>query len=557
MRFTDKGARLSPPGHEGGCVEEPSGGAETASGSGPRTSLISSVIDLPVRPRSVVARPDPEELRTLTERMPNCLTTKYGNVNVQTRVVARSKASTFIVTDDPSLHRGQPTMTKEQGERMASIQDEYIHTHDMVVVDGYIGNDPVLRTPARLIIETGNANIAAMQQILYYPLDRAGESGFEPLVTVIYTPGLEARGFPNDRLIAVDLERGITRVFNSDYFGESKKGGLRMWNKLVYDRGGLAMHAGCKIIPVGGQNRVALIIGLSGTGKTTTTFSKQNDSRPVQDDFLAIMPDGSIHATENGCFAKTFGLAEETEPAIYRAVLKPTSYLENVSQTNGMLDFFDTSYTQNGRAVFKMSDIEGAGDARAIKKADILLILNRNEDIIPAVARLSGTQAAAYFMLGETKGTSAGGAEEAGRFLRIPGTNPFFPLDHSLQGNRILEILKTNPMEVYLMNTGRIGGGENDPRSLKVKIRHSSAIIQGIAEGTIRWERDPDFGYEVAFRVAGIEGDDERLLRPRELYAQQARLDEYRTIVERLRAERREYMKSFPGLARDIAESVS
>src|SRR2546428_632355 len=425
---------------------------------------MSSVVDLPVRPRSVVARPDPEELRSLTERMPNCLRTKYGNVNVQTRVVARSKASTFIVPDDPSLHRGHPTITKEQGDRVARVQDEYIHTRDMVVVDGYIGIDAVMLTQAQQIIESGNSNIASMQQILNYPLDRSGESGFEPLVTVIYTPGLEAKGFPNDRLIAVDLERRITRVFNSDYFGESKKGGLRMWNKLVYDRGGLAMHAGCKIIPVEGRNRVALIIGLSGTGKTTTTFSK---------------------------------------------------------------------------------------------KADILLILNRNEDIIPAVARLSGAQAAAYFMLGETKGTSAGGAEEAGRFLRIPGTNPFFPLDHSLQGNRILEILKLNPMEVYLMNTGRIGGGENDPRSLKVKIRHSSAIIQGIAEGTIPWERDPDFGYEVAFRVAGIEGDDERLLRPRELYAQQGRLDEYRTIVERLRAERREYMKSFPGLARDIAESVS
>ncbi len=75
----------------------------------------------------------------------------------------------------------------------------------------------------------------------------------------------------------------------------------------------------------------------------------------MQDDFLAIMPDGSIHATENGCFAKTFGLAEETEPAIYRAVLKPTSYLENVSQKDGDLDFFDTSYTQNGRAVFRMT----------------------------------------------------------------------------------------------------------------------------------------------------------------------------------------------------------
>ena len=535
----------------------PSKGADSAVGIKSGGSLISSTINLPVKARSVVARPAPEELRVLTERMPNCLKTGHGNVNVQTRVVARSKASTFIVTDDAAAYRGQPTIAVDEATGMARAQDDYIRGRDMVVVDGYIGNDPRLRTPARLIIESSNANIAAMQQILYYPLESGDESGFEPQVTVIYTPNLEAKGYPNDRLIAVDLERRVTRVFNSDYFGESKKGGLRMWNKLVYDRGGLAMHAGCKIIPVGGRNRAVLIIGLSGTGKTTTTFSKQNDSKPVQDDFLAVMPDGSIHATENGCFAKTFGLAEETEPAIYRAVLKPTSYLENVSQKEGTLDFFDTSYTQNGRAVFKMADIDGAGDARSIKKADILLILNRNEDVIPAVARLTGAQAAAYFMLGETKGTSAGGVEEAGRFLRIPGTNPFFPLDHGLQGNRLLQIMKANPMEVYLLNTGRVGGGEGDARSLKVKIRHSSAIVQGIAEGTIRWDRDPDFGYEVASKVPGIEGDDERLLRPRELYAQQGRADEYRRIVERLRGERREYMKSFPLLDRDIVESVS
>src|SRR2546423_4520073 len=387
----------------------------------------------PPRAAHVHENPTAEELKELTAQMPNARETRYGNLNVQTEVVSRSKASTYIVTDEPD---GQnQAITREEGERWAERQDEYIAGREMVQVDGYIGNDPEFRVPARLYIEAANANIAGMQDQLYF--SRNGEE-IEPELTVIYTPNLKADGYPDDRLIAVDLEQGVTRVFNSDYFGESKKGGLRMWNKLVYDRGGLAMHAGCKVIPVEGRSRAVLIIGLSGTGKTTTTFSKQNDSRPVQDDFLAIMPDGSIHATENGCFAKTFGLAEETEPAIYRAVLKPTSYLENVSQKNGTLDFFDTSYTQNGRAVFRMADIEGAGDARAIKKADILLILNRNEDVIPAVARLSGTQAAAYFMLGETKGTSAGGVEEAGRFLRIPGTNPFFPLDHSLQGNRLL-----------------------------------------------------------------------------------------------------------------------
>ena len=44
-------------------------------------------------------------------------------------------------------------------------------------------------------------------------------------------------------------------------------------------------------------------------------------------------------------------------------------------------------------------------------------------------------------MLGETQGTSAGGEDEAGKSLRVPGTNPFFPLPHDLQGNRFLELL--------------------------------------------------------------------------------------------------------------------
>jgi phosphoenolpyruvate carboxykinase (ATP) len=521
-----------------------------------RTSFIAAITPLPVRPKAAVLRPALQELRALTERMPNCRITRHGSVNVQTRVVARSKASTFIVTDQPGGMSG-PTIGRQDGERMARLQDDYIATRDVLVVDGYIGNDPAFRTPARLIIEQSNANVAAMQHLLYFPLERGEEKSFEPEVTVIFTPNLPARGFPNDRLIAVDLERRLTRVFNSDYFGESKKGGLRMWNKIVYDRGGLAMHAGCKIIPAGGRDRVVLIIGLSGTGKTTTTFSDQNGSRPVQDDFLAVFPDGRIHATENGCFAKTFGLSAETEPAIYRAVLKPTSYLENVSQKNGDLDFFDTSYTQNGRAVFRMADIERAADARAVGRADILLILNRNDNVIPAVARLTGAQAAAYFMLGETRGTSAGGAEEAGRFLRIPGTNPFFPLDHGLQGNRMLEILKRCPMEVYLLNTGRVGGGDDEPRSLKVKIRHSSAIVKAIAEGTIRWDRDPDFGYEIASRVPGLEDEDEQLVRPRVLYQRQGRLGEYRRVIEGLRAERRAYLKDFSSLDRDIVEAVS
>jgi phosphoenolpyruvate carboxykinase (ATP) len=503
--------------------------------------------------KSVRLNPSPEELKELAARMPNARQTRYGNLNVQTQVLARSKACTFLVLDDPDSS-SQQAISREEADRIARLQDEYIAGRDMIVVDGFIGDDPDFRTAARLYIEESNANIAGMQNQLYFDVE--DRDGFEPQLTVIYTPNLAVEGYPNDRVISVDLERGVTRICNSDYFGESKKGGLRMWNKLVYERGGLPLHAGCKVIPTDSGDKVGLIVGLSGTGKTTTTFTRQNGSLPVQDDFVAMMPGGKVYATEAGCFAKTFALSEKDEPTIYRAVTRPEAYLENVSQDDsGGLDFFDTSYTQNGRATFSFGAIEAA-DATELESADFLLILNRNENIIPAVAKLNAEQAAAYFMLGETQGTSAGGAEEAGKFLRVPGTNPFFPDDHDHQGNRFLELMGEHELDVYLMNTGRVGGPEEDDRSAKVRIPHSSAIVKGVAEGTIEWQDDPDFGYQVASHVPGIDESDAAVLRPRELYESQGRADEYRKIVDRLKSERVEFLQKFPALSDEIVTAV-
>src|SRR6266516_1346738 len=283
--------------------------------------------------KRVIENPSPEEVKELAARMATARPTKYGNLNVQTQVLARSKRSTFLVTDEPD---GQnQALSTDDAAKWAERQDEYIADQEMVVIDGYIGTDPELRTPTRLYVDAANANIAGMQQQLYFG---PPEKDFEPELTVIYTPNLKAEGFPDDRLIMVDLEQGVTRVFNSDYFGESKKGGLRMWNKLVYERGGLQLHAGCQVIPTDSGDKVGLIVGLSGTGKTTTTFTRQNGSLPVQDDFVAWMPNGRVFATENGCFAKTFGLNPKDEPTIYSAVTQPDSYLENVSQHGDEVD---------------------------------------------------------------------------------------------------------------------------------------------------------------------------------------------------------------------------
>jgi phosphoenolpyruvate carboxykinase (ATP) len=503
------------------------------------------------RAAAVVANPSPDEVKEFAARMPNARRTRYGNLNVHTDVVARSKRSTYLVTDEPD---GQnQSLPPDEAARWADAQDAYIAGREMVQIDGYIGCDPEFRVPARLFVEAANANIAGMQQQLYFPRD--GDEDVEPELTVVYTPNLKAEGYPDDRLILVDLEQGVTRVFNSDYFGESKKGGLRMWNKLVYDRGGLPLHAGCKIVPTARGDRVGLIVGLSGTGKTTTTFTRQNRSLPVQDDFVAWMPDGRISVTENGCFAKTFGLNPDDEPTIHAAVTQPRSYLENVSQHGDDVDFYDTSYTPNGRATFPFDVIEAAAD-REIDEAHFLLVLNRNENIIPAVAKLEGPRAAAFFMLGETQGTSAGGADEAGKFLRVPGTNPFFPLPHDRQGNRFLELLEEHPLEIYLMNTGRVGGPEEDERSKKVRIRHSSAIVAAIAEGTIEWEPDSDFGYLVAAHVPGIDDADADVLQPRRLYEATGRTGDYEALVQRFKAERSRFLEKFPSLSDEIVAAV-
>ncbi len=495
--------------------------------------------------------PSPEDLRAFTEEMPQCRITEYDNVNVQTRVLSRSAASTHVVTEDPSTTSGK-SMTRAEYERIAKMQDDYIARHDMVVIDGYIGNDPQMRTAARLTIEKANANIAGMQQKLYFPRE-PGEAGAE--VEVIYTPNLEAEGYADDRLIAVDLENNVTRVLNSDYFGESKKGGLRMWNGIVFDKGGLALHAGLKVIPTREGDKVFMIIGLSGTGKTTTTFTTQNGSRPIQDDFVGLMPGGKAYGTENGCFAKTFALNPDFEPSIYGAVVKPTTYLENVYQDDdGKVDFNNENFTQNGRAVFEMSDLLSYEDARNVGPVDYLLILNRNENIIPGVAKLNQEQTAAYFMLGETTGTAAGGAAEAGRFLRVPGTNPFFPLPHGLQGNRLLELLASHPIQAFLLNTGRVGGKDGDDRSKKLKIPHTSACVKGIAENTIGWTEDPDFRYQVAVSVPDI--DDPELLQPKRLYERQGRINEYAALVDRLKSERVERLQEFPQLSEDIIKAV-
>jgi len=499
--------------------------------------------------KNVIKDPGFADLQKLVAEMPTAVKTIRGNYNVNTKVTARSPESTFFVSNEDI---GHPCMPSSEYQRLEQLQNEYLAGNEMVSIEGSIGPDPDFQVGCRLLVEKSYANIGAMQQQLYFPRSASAQKEF----TIIHTPGLYVPGYPNDRVITVDLETFTTRIMGSDYFGEAKKGGLRMWNQWVCDAGGLGVHAGCKVYPdIHGEEKLVLIIGLSGTGKTTTVFRSQLGSLPVQDDFCAFMPGGLVRASENGCFAKTYHLDGKNEPVIFNALTQPESWLENVSVSRqGEIDFFDGSRTTNGRGTFRLDQINHR-DPSNLPKVSSIIFLNRNFNIIPAVVKLKPEQAAAYFMLGETTGTSAGGSSEAGRFLRVPGTNPFFCQQDFIQGNRFYDLIRSNnDINVFLFNTGSVGGREESGKSKKVRIGDSSAILEAVMLGTILWKEDAQFGYEIAEHVPGI--DDEDLLQPQRLYAKQRCEAEYEWIVEQIHKDRTEYINQFDGLYDQIKNAI-
>ena len=150
--------------------------------------------------------------------------------------------------------------------------------------------------------------------------------------------------------------------------------------------------------------------------------------------------------------------------------------------------------------------------------------------------------------------------------MRSPFTQPFFPRVHGLQAARFRDLAATMPgVDVWMMNTGCVGGDGNDVKygtALKVKIPYSSAMLEALLAGTVKWVRDPDFGYVVVEVKAPenkplVERVPPEILQPRIFYEKNGRMDEYNDWVARMKKERREFLTRFGIDAEIIAANGS
>lgn len=478
-----------------------------------------------VRP---IENPSPEELRELARK--DEITTEFGSPCYITRVRHRLARFTEIA-------RGEPD--RRQREILQGVE-AYLEGREVISIDRTIGRTPAVRMGVRLLITKEYARIGLMWSNLLFPAEHGG-----PDLLIVNVP--EWR----EKEVLVDPEGCVTFVLGTDYGGECKKAGLRMAMYRMKRMGGLGLHAGSKVIRLRDREgrlveKGCLIFGLSGTGKTTLTVHDhglrgEEGVAVRQDDVVLIDGQGRCYGTENGLYIKTEGL-DERQPVLYRAATNPHAILENVFvDDRGRVDFNNLSLTSNGRAVVRRRDVElSGGDEIDLLKIDAVFFITRRKDIIPAVCKLTREQAAAFFMLGESVETSAGDPSREGQSVHVVGDNPFIVGPLYEEGNRFLEILRSNPhMECYILNTGMVGEEE------KITVEDTTTIMREVVRGGLEWKVDPDWGYLVPKRIEGVDG---RKLDPASFYEP----GEYRRRVERLRKERRRWLRRFPELEGSI-----
>lgn len=522
-----------------------------------------------------VEHPRLQEVRRLAEQYGT--RTKFGNYNFVSTVKNRSAGLTIYYGSPAVLQAKtsprQKELLKNLPRTLAEV-DNYLKKAPFICVERTMGLNSEFSPRCSLYVSIHREEMVRLAHMVSQTLfDPQPNHGRHPHFRLVYIPEWQEK----DRQIVALPEIGVTFVLGSDYYGEAKKGFLRMGMWHAKQRGMLGLHAGAKVIKVkdkrGKLRRLGMLLfGLTATGKTTHTchdHGLQGDGQGIeilQDDVVFLKKDGGVLGTEKGFYIKTDSLDPRIQPILYHAATRPDALFENVMvDYKGDVDFQDETLTGNGRCIIQREDLglhksEGI-DLPAVDELDGLLVafITRRNTVVPIVSRLNPEQAAAAFMLGESIESSGSDPRRAGESVREVGTNPFIVGDEAEEGNIFYEIIKAHEgrIQCYLLNTGGVGEiMESTPEGKMVKqkvhrvqIPQMAAIIRAIALDAIEWRRDPAFGYEVPKSVPGVDLDEFDL---KQFYS----AEQIKEMVSKLRQERQEWLAQFRRLDPAIVQAV-
>jgi phosphoenolpyruvate carboxykinase (ATP) len=305
-------------------------------------------------------------------------------------------------------------------------------------------------------------------------------------------------GRTSDMAVALDLDRYRGVVFGSAYGGSVKKLMFTLMNYLLPGEGVLPLHCSANEGPNGD---IALLLGLSGTGKTTLSADA---SRALLGDDEHSWSDNGVANFENGCYAKLINLRADKEPEIWNAVLHGAPYLEHgaiVENTMmypwGEFDLDDERYTPNSRASYPLNFLSNIKTPPVGDHPKTILFLTADANgVLPPVSKLTPEQAMLWFLMGYTSklaGTETGIVDPVSTFSRFFG-EPFMPRNPDVYATMLGERMKKHGSQVYLINTGWSGGPYGIGARMDIDI--TRAVVQCALSGEladIEYVEDPLF----------------------------------------------------------------
>lgn len=121
--------------------------------------------------------------------------------------------------------------------------------------------------------------------------------------------------------------------------------------------------------------------------------------------------------------------------------------------------------------------------------------------------------------------------------------------------NALLAELRARAAPILAIKQGMVGGPPERPGCAAVTAKLIRSVLDAEDAGSVLWETDPDFGYEVPSEVEGLGGDSWRVLLPRLLYADHDRVYEHASLVAAKKRERHALASAIPGLATEVVEA--
>ena len=442
----------------------------------------------------------------------------------------RSPNDKFIVKE-PSSEKNiwwgkvNKSMDEKYFDRIYRHMLSYMQGKDLYVRDCFAGTDPEFRLPIRVITETGWHSMFARNLFVLGTPEELKHH--QPEFTVIDMPYFQADpeqdGTNSGVFIIINFAKKLIIIGGTSYAGEIKKSIFTIMNYLMPLRNVMSMHCSAN---VGEADDVAILFGLSGTGKTT--LSADPKRKLIGDDEHG-WSDKGVFNYEGGCYAKVIRLSQEAEPDIYETTRTFGTVLENVAMdvVTRQLDLDDESLTENTRAGYPLTHIKNiVPSGMAGHPRNIVMLTADAFGVLPPIAKLTTEQAMYHFLSGYTAkvaGTEKGVTEPKATFSTCFGA-PFMVLHPSVYAKLLGDKIKKHGVKCWLVNTGWSGG----PYGVgsRMKISYTRAMLNAALNGeldNVETFEDPFFGLNVPTSIKDVPSE---VLNPRNTWADKSKYDE-------------------------------